>query len=70
MLLEKLVNDNYIDIEQENLQMIENLILGNRSSSKYADFGNIVGHFLMLKNGFLTLWPTRETPSMWISTIT
>jgi len=37
MLLKKLVDDNNIDIEQEDVHMISALILGQREDPKYAD---------------------------------
>jgi len=37
MLLDKLIEDNHIDIEQENKRMIADLILGDRHQPKYQD---------------------------------
>lgn len=44
MLVEKLVDDNHIDIEKEHLTMIENLILGNKNNGKYRHMGNQEGN--------------------------
>jgi len=37
MLLNKLVDDNNMDIDQEDVKMISALILGERENPKYAD---------------------------------
>lgn len=37
MLLNKLVDDNHMDIDQEDVKMISALILGERENLKYAD---------------------------------
>jgi len=39
MLIEKLVDDNNIDIEKENIEMIQDLVLGNNKKIMYRETG-------------------------------
>jgi len=48
MLLDKLIEDNHIDIEQENKRMIADLILGDRHQPKYQDKSEFSFSFLSL----------------------
>ncbi len=40
MLIQKLVDDNHIDIEKENIEMIQDLVLGNNKKFMYRETGS------------------------------